>query len=75
MSWDRPFAQPIPLPGRRPARTLRDAGDFVRNLPRLEQDAAEWRYAVQSLTRAAENREAMLLAKIGMDRALNRRIK
>jgi hypothetical protein len=75
MSWDRPFAQPIPLPGGRPARTLRDADDFVRKLPRLEQDAAEWRYAVQSLIDAAEDRGAMLLAKIGMDRALNRKIK
>jgi hypothetical protein len=75
MSWDRPFAQPVPLPGGRPARTLRDANDFVRKLPRLEQDSAEWRSAVRSLTDAAEDRGAMLLAKFGMDRALSRKIK
>jgi hypothetical protein len=74
MSWDRPFAQPIPLPGGRPARTLRDADDFVRKLPRLQQEAPEWRSALQSLTDAAEDRGAMLLAKIGMNRALNRKI-
>ena len=75
MSWDRPFAQPVPLAGGRPARTLRDAGNFVRKLSRLEQDAPEWRYAVQMLTDAAEDRGAILLAKIGIDRALNRKIK
>jgi hypothetical protein len=74
MSWDRPFAQPVPLPGGRPARTLRDASDFVRKLSRLDQDAPEWRHAVQMLTDAAEDRGAIFLAKIGMDRALNRKI-
>ena len=74
MSWDRPFAQPVPLPGGKPARTLRDAGDFVRTLSILEQDAPEWRHAVQMLTDAAEDRGAIFLAKIGMDRALNRKI-
>jgi hypothetical protein len=27
MSWDRPFAQPVPLPKGPPAQTLRDAAD------------------------------------------------
>jgi len=75
MSWDRPFAQPVPLPGGRPARTLRDAGNFVRKLSKLERDTPEWRHAVQMLTDAAEDRGAILLAKIGMDRALDRNIK
>ena len=74
MSWDRPFAQPIPLPGVSPARTLRDVGNFVRNLSELERDTPEWRHAVQMLTDAAEGRGAILLAKIGTDRALNRKI-
>jgi hypothetical protein len=75
MSWDRPFAQPVPLPGGRPARTLRDAGDFVSKLSRLERDTPEWRYAVEMLIDAAEDRGAILLAKIGLDRALDRKIK
>jgi hypothetical protein len=35
---------------------VRDAGDFVRKLAILEQDAPEWRHAVQMLTDAAEDR-------------------
>ena len=74
MSWDRPFAQPVPLPGRRPARTLRDADNFVRKLSRLERDVPEWRHAIQMLTDAAEDRGPIFFAKIGIDRALNRKI-
>jgi hypothetical protein len=33
MSWDRPFAQPVPLPEGPPAQTLRDAADYIRKLP------------------------------------------
>jgi hypothetical protein len=73
MSWDRPFGQPFPLPGGRPARTLRDAGDYIRKLPELERDTPEWRLAIQMLIDAAEGRGPMLFAKIGMDRALNRK--
>jgi hypothetical protein len=74
MSWDRPFAQPLPLLRGRPAKTLREADNFIRNLPEIERDAPEWRLAVQMLTDAAEDRGPMLLAKISMDRALERKL-
>lgn len=70
MSWDRPFPQPIPLPGRPPAQTLRDAADYVRKLPEPERDRQEWRLAVQMLIDAAENRGPMLFACMGIVRAL-----
>jgi hypothetical protein len=73
MSWDRPFGQPLPLPSGRSAMTLRDAGDYIRKLPELERDTPEWRLAIQMLIDAAEDRGPMLFAKIGMDRALNRK--
>ena len=72
MSWDRPFDQPVPLPGERPARTLRDAGNYIRELPQSERDTPEWRLAVQMLIDAAEDRGPLLFAKMGMVRAINR---
>jgi len=70
VSWDRPFDQPVPLPGERPARTLRDAGNYIRELPQAERDTPEWRLAVQMLIDAAEDRGPMLFARMGIVRAL-----
>jgi hypothetical protein len=70
MSWDRPFAQPVPLPEGPPAQTLRDAADYIRKLPQLERDGQEWRLAVQMLIDAAEDRGPMLFARMGIVRAL-----
>ncbi len=50
MSWDRPFAQPVPLPEGPPAQTLRDAAAYIRKLPQPERDCQEWRLAVQMRT-------------------------
>jgi hypothetical protein len=70
MSWDRPFAQPVPLPEGPPAQTLRDAADYIRKLPQPERDGQEWRLAVQMLIDAAEDRGPMLFARMGIVRAL-----
>ncbi len=70
MSWDRPFDQPVPLPGGPTARTLRDAARFIAELPPSERDSREWRFATQMLAEAAEDRGATLLAKIGIQRAV-----
>ena len=70
MSWDRPFDQPVPLPKGAPARTLRDAANYIKSLPKPEHDRQEWRLAVQMLIDAAENRGPMLFARMGMMRAM-----
>ena len=70
MSWDRPFAQPVPLPKGPPAQTLRDAADYIRNLPQPEREGQEWRLAIQMLIDAAEDRGPMLFARMGIVRAL-----
>jgi hypothetical protein len=70
MSWDRPFAQPVPLPKRPPAQILRDAADYIRNLPQPERDRPEWRLAVQMLIDAAEDRGPTLFARMGIVKAL-----
>ena len=71
VSWERPFDQPVPLHGERPARTLRDAGNYIRKLPESERNTREWRLAVQMLIDAAEDRGPLLFAKMGMVRAIN----
>jgi len=70
MSWDRPFAQPVPLPQGSPAQTLRDAANYIRTLSRQERDRQEWRLAIQMLIDAAEDRGPMLFARMGIIRAL-----
>jgi hypothetical protein len=72
VSWDRPFDQPVPLPSGPAARTLRDAGNYIRKLPKSEHDTPEWRLAVQMLIDAAEDRGPMLFAKMGIQRATER---
>jgi hypothetical protein len=74
MSWERPFDQPILLPSGPPARTLRDAANYIKKLQKSERDVREWRLAIQMLIDAAEDRGPMLFAKMGMDRALNRKV-
>jgi hypothetical protein len=75
VSWERPFDQPVPLPSGPPARTLRDAANYVRKLPKSEHDTPEWRLAVQMLIDAAEDRGPMLFAKMGIQRAVNRNVR
>ena len=75
MSWERPFDQPIPLPNGPPARTLRDAANYIKKLSENERDTPEWRMAIQMLIDAAEDRGPMLFAKMGIHRTVNRRVK
>jgi hypothetical protein len=74
MSWDRPFAQPVPFPKGPPAQTLRDAADYIKNLPQPERECQEWRLAIQMLIDAAEDRGPMLFARMGIVRALEANI-
>jgi hypothetical protein len=69
VSWDRPFDQPLPLPGAAPARTLRDAASYISKLSRTERDRQEWRLAIHMLIEAAEDRGPILFARMGMLRA------
>ena len=72
VSWNRPFDQPVPLPGEGPARTLRDAANYIKKLPRSQRNTPEWRLAIQMLLDAAEDCGPMLFARIGIERAVER---
>jgi hypothetical protein len=70
VSWDRPFDQPVPLPGVAPARTLRDAASYIGKLPPSERDRQAWRSAVHMLIEAAEDRGPIMFARMGVLRAI-----
>ena len=60
--WKRAFEDPIDLPLGRQLVTLEDAGNYITKLPKSEHSASEWQDAM----------EALMLARIGVMRALHR---
>jgi hypothetical protein len=74
MSWDQRFFDPIILEGRKPLVTLRDAAQFITELPKAEHDADEWQAAMQALLLVAEQGGPAMFARIGIMRAINRHV-
>ena len=74
MSWDQRFFDPIVLPRRKPLVTLRDAALYITKLPKAEHDAEEWQAAMQALLLVAVHDGPTMFARIGVRRALNRRV-
>ena len=74
MSRDRPFAEPIELPGGKKVITLRHAAHYITKLPKAEHDAEEWQAAMQALLLVAEHDGPPMFARIGIMRALNRHV-
>src|SRR4030088_371204 len=72
MSWDQRFFDPIMVPGRKPLVTLRDAAEYITELPKAEHDADEWQAAMEALLLVAEYDGPPLFARIGVMRALQR---
>jgi hypothetical protein len=74
MSWDQRFFDPIVVPGRKPLVTLRDAAEYITELPKAEHDADEWQAAMQVLLLVAEHDGPAMFARIGIMKALNRHV-
>ncbi len=74
MSWNKSFFDPIELPKGKPLFTLRDAATYIMKLPKAEHDAAEWQAAMEALLLVAESGGPTMFARIGVMRALNRRV-
>jgi hypothetical protein len=72
--WKRPFDDPIPLPRGRKLVILQDAASYIMKLPKTEQNLPEWQTVISCLIGAAEGRDFMMHARIGMLRALNRHV-
>jgi hypothetical protein len=47
MSWSRTFHVPIPRPDGRMLRTLRDAGEYIQELPKAIHQRPEWQVAAE----------------------------
>jgi hypothetical protein len=69
--WWREFEYPIPMPGVHEINTPREAGEYIAGLPRQQQGQAHWHTAAEMLLMAAEGRDLIMRARIGMMRALN----
>jgi hypothetical protein len=74
MSWSTRFDDPIPLPKGRQLVTLEDAGNYIMKLPKAEQNHEHWQTAISCLIGAAEGRDFLMHARIGVMRALNRHV-
>jgi len=73
--WQRAFDEPIVLSRARKLVTLHDAATYITELPKREHDAPEWQTAIQALMLVAEHGGPTMLARIGVIRALNRKVK
>jgi hypothetical protein len=74
MAWSRPFDDPITLPDGRQLVTLLDAGNYITELPKADQQLDEWQTAVEALMMVAEGRGPLMHARIGMLRVMNRHV-
>ena len=74
MAWDQAFFDPIVLPNGKKLITLRDAAEYITELPKAEHDASEWQAAMEALLLVAENSGPPMFARIGVMRALNRHV-
>ena len=71
MSWSRAFHIPIPLPDGRVLRTLRDAGEYIQELPTATNKRPEWQIAAEMLLEAVEEKGPLMFAEIAMHKAVN----
>lgn len=70
--WGRRFEDPIPLPRGRQIVTLEDAARYIQKLPKVERDRDVWQRATGILIDAAEGRDSLMHARIGIMQAINR---
>jgi len=69
----RKFEDPILLPDGRRLYTLRDAADYITDLPEQESELAQWQVAIEALILVARSGPTML-ARIAFMKALNRNV-
>jgi hypothetical protein len=73
MSWDSEFAEPINLPNKVVATTLRQVIAYISELPEAEQNSREWKNARKRIGQAADEVGSIWFARIAIVRALHRR--
>ena len=71
MPWSRAFHVPIHLPDGRVLRSLRDAGEYIQELPTATNKRPEWQIAAEMLLEAVEGKGPLMFAEIAMRKAVN----
>jgi hypothetical protein len=71
--WSTPFEDPIALPDGRQLLTLKDAADYITELPKEQSDLAHWQVAIEALMLCIREGHPML-ARIAFMTALNRNV-
>jgi hypothetical protein len=71
MPWSDPFDEPIPVRGRT-LFTLECAARYIKKLSNAEQESQHWQLAIEQLIDAAEGRNFVMQARIGLLKALTR---
>jgi hypothetical protein len=74
VAWDQEFFDPIVLPNGKKLITLRDAAEYITELPKAEHDIPEWQAAMEALLLVVEHNGPTMFARIGIMRALNRNV-
>ena len=72
MSWDSEFAEPIDLPNKLVATTLRQVIAYISELPDAEQNSPEWQNARECVLQAADQVGSIWFARIAIMQALQR---
>ena len=68
--WDVEFDRPIELPDGGKLVTLRDAGEYIRQLPTALRESEVWQVAIKDLSRAVETPAWRFLARLAIQKAL-----
>jgi len=71
MHWTAHFDEPIRLGTGKALRTLRDAADHITALPRQVAELEHWQDAIACLIAAADGKGPIMIARIGVLRALS----
>src|SRR5215467_1081285 len=71
MSWSLKFDEPITLSNGKALVTLRDAGNYVVDLPASKSIREHWQLARTFLVSAAEGKGSVWMARLAVVRALN----
>jgi hypothetical protein len=72
VSWDQRFFDPIMVPGRKPLVTLRDAAQYIIELPKAERELPQWEIAIEWLMLVGEHGGDPMVPRIAMMKALQR---
>jgi hypothetical protein len=70
VSSDQRFFDPILLPGRKPLVTLRDAAQYIIELPKIERELPQWAIVIEWLMLVGEHGGDPMVPRIGMMKAL-----